>query len=85
MELSRRGFVSGVVAAVAAPAIVRPGLIMPIKPALIVETCDWQIIDKHLVLPEPRPELLELLERHVRRSAQMIIDALERDLYGAHR
>ncbi|MEI6283299.1 MAG: hypothetical protein WCP82_11410 [Alphaproteobacteria bacterium] len=35
MNLSRRGFFSGLVAAAVAPAIVRSGLVMPIKPSLV--------------------------------------------------
>lgn len=34
-NLSRRGFLSGIIAACAAPAIVRAGIVMPIKPALV--------------------------------------------------
>lgn len=34
-ELTRRGFIAGLSAIIAAPAIVRPGLIMPIKPSLV--------------------------------------------------
>lgn len=30
--LSRRGFLAGIIAAGVAPAIVRPGLLMPVKP-----------------------------------------------------
>jgi hypothetical protein len=38
MSISRRGFLGGIVAALAAPAIIRtPGLLMPVKRALIVE------------------------------------------------
>lgn len=34
--MNRRGFLAGIIAAAAAPAIIRtPGLIMPIKPALL--------------------------------------------------
>lgn len=36
MILSRRGFLAGIIAAGMAPAIVRAGIIMPIKPQLIV-------------------------------------------------
>ena len=36
MNLSRRGLLGGIIAACAAPAIVRSGLIMPIKPKLVV-------------------------------------------------
>ena len=39
--MNRRGFLTGLVAAVAAPAIVRPGLIMPIKPALLLPNERW--------------------------------------------
>lgn len=35
MALNRRGFLTGLVAAIAAPAIIRPGLLMPIKPGLV--------------------------------------------------
>lgn len=38
MNIGRRGFLAGIIAACAAPAIVRAGLIMPIKPALVVAT-----------------------------------------------
>ncbi len=34
-ESSRRGFLTGLAAAFAAPAIIRPGLLMPIKPSLM--------------------------------------------------
>jgi len=35
--MNRRGFLTGIIAAAAAPAIIRtPGLIMPIKPALVL-------------------------------------------------
>jgi hypothetical protein len=34
--MNRRGFLTGLIATLAAPAIVRSGLIMPIKPSLIV-------------------------------------------------
>ncbi len=38
MSIDRRGFLTGIIAACAAPVIVRTtGLLMPIKPALIVE------------------------------------------------
>jgi hypothetical protein len=37
MSLSRRGFIGGLAAALAAPVIIRSGILMPIKPALIVE------------------------------------------------
>lgn len=30
--ITRRGFLSGIIAAACAPAIIRPGLLMPIKP-----------------------------------------------------
>jgi hypothetical protein len=33
--MDRRGFLTGLVSALAAPAIIRPGLLMPIKPLLI--------------------------------------------------
>ena len=33
--MHRRSFLTGLIAAFAAPAIVRPGILMPIKPALI--------------------------------------------------
>lgn len=36
MNLSRRGFLAGIIAAGVAPAIIRAGIIMPIKPALVV-------------------------------------------------
>lgn len=36
--LNRRGFLIGLSAVIAAPAIVRPGLIMPIQPKLIIPT-----------------------------------------------
>lgn len=35
MTLSRRGFLGGILAAAAAPMIVRAGILMPIKPALV--------------------------------------------------
>lgn len=39
MNLNRRGFLRGVVAAAVAPAIIRtPGLIMPIKPVIQTQT-----------------------------------------------
>lgn len=36
INLSRRGFLGAIIAAAVAPAIVRSGLIMPIKPQLII-------------------------------------------------
>lgn len=33
--MNRRGFLTGLSALVAAPAIIRPGLLMPIKPSLV--------------------------------------------------
>lgn len=33
--IARRGFLSGIIAAAVAPAIIRTGLLMPIKPALL--------------------------------------------------
>lgn len=37
MNLSRRGFLGSIIAAAVAPAIIRtPGLIMPIKPGLVM-------------------------------------------------
>jgi hypothetical protein len=39
VNLSRRGLLAGIIAAAAAPVIVRAGLIMPIKPKLVV---DWR-------------------------------------------
>lgn len=33
--MNRRGFITSLAAAVAAPAIIRPGLLMPIKPSLM--------------------------------------------------
>jgi len=73
--MNRRGFLTGLVAAVAAPAIVRPGLIMPIKPRLVPIT--WR---QEYVWPESA--MSELIERHIRRSAQVILDATEDDLWG---
>lgn len=35
MFSNRRGFLTGIIAGVTAPAIVRPGLLMPIKPSLV--------------------------------------------------
>ncbi len=32
---SRRGFLGGLLAVIAAPAIIRPGILMPIKPSLV--------------------------------------------------
>ncbi len=44
-DLSRRGFLSGIIAACAAPAIIRtPGLIMPIKPALVAQTTSLLLV-----------------------------------------
>ena len=44
--MNRRGFLTGIIAACAAPAIVRSGLIMPIKPALVTPTLeDLRAID----------------------------------------
>jgi hypothetical protein len=34
--MNRRGFLTGIIAACAAPAIVKAGIIMPIKPALVM-------------------------------------------------
>ncbi len=43
-ELSRRGLLAGIIAAVAAPVIIRtPGLLMPIKP-VGVEGYPWRIV-----------------------------------------
>jgi hypothetical protein len=33
--IKRRGFIAGLVSALAAPAIIRPGLLMPIKSSLV--------------------------------------------------
>lgn len=38
LMIARRGFLTGIIAACMAPAIVRAGLIMPIKPALVIAT-----------------------------------------------
>lgn len=41
--MNRRGFLTGIIAACAAPAIVRSGLIMPIKPALLTNPYEiWE-------------------------------------------
>ena len=40
--LSRRGFFGGAFAVLAMPAIIRtPGLLMPVKPPLIIPSNDW--------------------------------------------
>lgn len=44
--LNRRGFLAGIIAACAAPAIVRSGLIMPIKPALVVPEYKWTSVSQ---------------------------------------
>jgi len=43
--MNRRGFLTGIIAACAAPAIVRSGLIMPIKPALVTDP--WEVWEYH--------------------------------------
>jgi hypothetical protein len=43
MALSRRGLLGGLLVALAAPAIVRPGLLMPVKPVLVVSTERWRM------------------------------------------
>lgn len=45
MNLSRRGFLTGIIAACAAPAILRSGLIMPIKPTLIIPETPALVLD----------------------------------------
>jgi hypothetical protein len=42
--MNRRGFLSGLISAIAAPAIVRPGILMPIKPSLVP---GWSPIFQH--------------------------------------
>ncbi len=37
-DFSRRGFIAGIIAAGLAPAVVKAGIIMPIKPALVAAT-----------------------------------------------
>ena len=44
MNLSRRGFLAGIISACAAPAIVRSGLIMPIKPQLVVPPANELVV-----------------------------------------
>lgn len=36
INVSRRGFLAGILAAASAPAIVKAGIIMPIKPSIII-------------------------------------------------
>lgn len=54
MELSRRGFLSGIIAAGVAPAFVRPGLIMPIKPALVATAAPLWILDNQVAYVSQR-------------------------------
>jgi len=49
-SLDRRGFLAGILAACTAPAIVRSGLIMPIKPALITHTYEWKTLHSGVVI-----------------------------------
>lgn len=49
MSITRRGFVGGLIAVVAAPAIVRPGLIMPIKPSLVPAIEPLTMLDRYVV------------------------------------
>jgi len=50
--LDRRGFLAGIIAACAAPAIVRSGLIMPIKPALVVPAHEWTSVSSGITITE---------------------------------
>jgi len=50
--LDRRGFLAGIIAACAAPAIVRSGLIMPIKPALVVPEYTWKSLSTGITTSE---------------------------------
>ena len=44
--MNRRGFLTGIIAACVAPAIIKtPGLLMPIKPALV--TTPWEVWEYH--------------------------------------
>lgn len=66
---SRRSFIAGLAAAIAAPAIVRAGLIMPVKPMRIVSAQDLinealRQINPPLFGLSPAMEVLELLEYH---------------------
>ena len=59
LVLRRRGFLGGMLAGVsllAAPAIIRPGLLMPIQPPLR-ETRYWQLSKVYLTEPETELEL----------------------------
>lgn len=51
MNVSRRGFLSGIIAACAAPAIIRTaGLLMPIKPKLVDNReAMWALLNKRLL------------------------------------
>ena len=67
MSLSRRGFFGGVLATLAAPAIIRtPGLLMPVKPVLIRRTPEADYIEATMnagLIPEPNIYFLERMVR----------------------
>lgn len=43
--MNRRGFLAGMLAAACAPAIIRtPGLLMPVKPALVPSSTSWWVV-----------------------------------------
>jgi hypothetical protein len=58
--LNRRGFLSGLISTICAPAIVRPELLMPVKPLWV----PWGEINIHDDLrPDRRRQDLDLFER----------------------
>lgn len=69
---TRRGFLGALLAAAAAPAIVRAGILMPVKPAIVMPpvlyTGEIGAIDDFRFIESigPEPANLEVLERYRR-------------------
>lgn len=80
MELSRRGMLGGLLVALAAPAIIRPGLLMPIKPRLVVPP-GWNVGSGVIISPAELndrmrafydyPSLREVQEGRVQRQREL--------------
>lgn len=73
--ISRRGFLTGIIAACAAPAIVKAGIIMPIKPLIVRPTAaDLERLNDHAM-----DAIRYLLQENRRINLQLHNDVM---LYG---
>jgi hypothetical protein len=76
--LARRGFLAGLIATLAAPAIIRPGLLMPVRRILIPVDCDLKAFDGLLTFAD-------FDERYLRPAAQQLASDIDAEIVNGLR